>query len=191
MKHIVNFPTQQQHQNMFGKRILESKELNSSSVSNQFVGAQKLTGTRCGMTPKKGLSKKSQRRSEYRVIGLSGALPLTMLIPSLLKELVTYSGVQLEQVNPEEPGMRQVWVLSVKTREVNSGADIAVRNLLSSMNLEGRLQSITYSDGSIGTLSTWSSRDLVPLSSPKLSGLHPTSPQSNGTPIVTPSPSPR
>lgn len=191
MTHTANLHIPKASQTMCGKKILGLRGPNSNSVLNQYVEARKLIGKQSGLSLRKAMSKKSPQAYEYRVIGHSGPLPLTMLIPSLLNAVAMYSGVKLSPVNPEEHGLKREWMLTLNCPQQSFGADIDVRNMLSSMNLEGKLESVICSDGSTVIQSTWKSRDLLPLSSPKRFGSHPISPLKSGTPDSTPTPSPR
>lgn len=190
-KRIAVYQDQVQPTNTYGRKTQGLQEHNLNLESSQYAVPRKPIGKASGRWLKKEISKECLPPSEYRVTGHSGPLPLIMLLPSLLKELAMFTGAKLEPASLEGHGQKPAWTLSLKTREQNFGADIAVRKTLSSMNLEGELTLATYSDGSTGILSSWKSRDLAPLSSLNKYGSLPISPLRNGTPDSTPTPSPR
>jgi len=86
----------------------------------------------------------------------SGLIIYNQLLQS---ELVRYFGVQLELVNLEQRGLREVSKLTVRIQELNSGVAIRVSRMLSSMNFEVQSTSHTYFDGWIGIRVEWSLRD--------------------------------
>jgi len=87
-----------------------------------------------------------------------------MLVKRLvLKELLMFSGDQLVLERVEEPGTRPEWMLTLKIREPNGGADTVVRKTLLSMNLEEVLISPICSDGLTGIRSLWKQKVVLDL----------------------------
>lgn len=60
------------------------------------------------------------------------------------------------------PGQRPGWMLTLKTRDQNSGTDIVVRNTLLSMNFEEVSTWPIYLGGWTDTRSLWRSKDHQP-----------------------------
>jgi len=81
-----------------------------------------------------------------------------------LCEPLMFFGVEPEQEKVSEPGRRQVYRLTLKIHAPNGGAVIRAKNMLSLMNFEEVLTYPTCYDGSIATLSVWSSKVVLNLS---------------------------
>lgn len=78
---------------------------------------------------------------------------------SLLGKLSSFGVVQVRE-NHTVLGWKQEKTLTLKTHALNFGAATMIRRILSSMNFGAVLTFPTCSDGSMGTLALWKSKDL-------------------------------
>lgn len=135
----------------FGKKILESMELNSRSACDLLADLVQKTGISCGITQFDGISCLFLPISEYVVTTHSSES--ARIIWNQLKQTASASstGVQLIQGNPTEPPSKQGQVITLKILDLDFGTATVVNETLSSMNLEVLLISLTCLNGRIAT----------------------------------------
>jgi len=166
---------------MSGRRTPELPEPNLNWESSRSTATRSGTGMLFGSAPSPATLRRSPLRFVYRVIELSE--PYAQTIKSRLEwsGLVMFSGVELAVESRGMLGRQPETTLTVKIRGQSSGADMIVKSVLSLMNLEEVLTSVTYSDGLTDTRSLWRLKDLPYLSVPKRSGSPAISTQETGT----------
>jgi len=123
-----------------------------------YSGTPRKTGTTSGQELNLGTLMEFPQVFVYKVIVRSGLSARTLADRLLSSVQSMSSGVQLEQERVDEPGMRPVWMLTLKIQEPSSGVVIEIRSMLSSMNLEETSTSHTCCVGSIVIRSLWKSK---------------------------------
>lgn len=142
-----------------GKITPQSPTRDSNSGNDQSTEPMSETGSLSGSTLSLELSPLSLPIYEYVVTmdcEESGRITLDLL---RWNEQYLYSGAQLELANLVQLGKQQVWKLTLRILEPNSGTDIATRTVLSSMSFEEVSISLTCCYGSIGIQSMWKSKE--------------------------------
>lgn len=165
-------PVRQLPTSTSGRRTPESMGHNLNSEQSPPEETTPTTGMPSGNLPSEEIWNPFRRAFEFKVIGLCDqSLPI---LQNHLEwsELVTYSGVHLELASHGELGQRLEWMLTLKIRGQSSGAGIVARRMLCLTNLEEESTSVTYSDGSIVTLSMWNLKEAQLVCSPLVSGSH-------------------
>lgn len=161
-----NSPKLEQPATMCGKKTRMSTGGSNSGRNRSMLPTQR-TGKGSGNGPARVLFPRSRQESEFVLIELSDQSRQITLNQLEWSELVSYTGVQLEQVSHGELGMKRAWTLTLRTHGTSSGAATKVKNMLLSMNFEVLSTSHTCSAGWIGTRSEWKLKgDLVPLTQP-------------------------
>ena len=182
---MPNSPVPEQQPNTSGRMTPELMVPNLNLETEPSTETIQPTGTPSGDVQYVGISWPSQETYVFDIIEHCGPSQQTTLNQLLWSELVTYSSVQLEQVNQNLLGNRQVYKLTVKIPTQNSGAVTVVKKTLSSMNFVAESMSRTYYDGLIVIRSTWKSKEQVPLYLHEPFGLRPMWILNNGIPTLT------
>lgn len=172
--------------NMFGKMTQPSLTLDLNSVNY----CSNVTTLRIGKPSETTLNKEnwkiSRQMSTLDITATSNELLWTIYNQLQKNEKLSCTGVQLEQGNQDEHGMKLVSMHIQKILCPNFGTGTEVMKTLSLMNSAELLTYRTYSDGSIDILLTLKSKDQQQSSRQKRSGSHLTSTQENGTQDSTP-----
>jgi len=153
-----SLPGQQQPVTTFGKRLLDAKEPSSSSVNYPSIARSPEIGSECGSVLLQDAFSTSLQIFVCRVTGLSEQLALTTLHQLEWSELATYSGVKLAVASRGAPGKKRDWKLTLKIQEPSSGVATKVKRMLSLMNFEVVLTSVTSSGGWTVTQLSWRSK---------------------------------
>lgn len=129
-------PEARQPMIMSGRSQPGSPTPSSNLERNQSDEMQRLIGSQFGNQLETMMWTRSLRAYVFRVIGPYGQLDLTMQSLLQWNAYATSSGVSLELVNPDVPGMRLDTQLIVKIHEPNSGMVTRMKDTLSLMNFE-------------------------------------------------------
>jgi len=143
-------------------------------------------GSESGSLPRVETFVASTRVSVFIITGLSDKSTRILQSQLLLSDKLPSSGVQLAVASRGELGQKLVSKLTLKIRGRSSGAVIEVKSMLSSMNFEEVLTSVTCCAGVIVTRSSWKSKVRPNVWSPGVSGSPPIYIPWNGTPDSTP-----
>lgn len=148
---ILNLPVPKPLTTMFGRKILESMELNSNSANDLLLDLMTRTGISSGIMLYDGISCLFPPISEYVVTIRSSELEKT--IWNQLQETASASstGVQLIRGNHTEPLKKQGLDITLRILDLDFGTVIAVKETLSLMNLEVQSTFLTSSNGRIAT----------------------------------------
>lgn len=148
-----------------GRKRLLSMVRDSNLGQSPSSETALMTGKLCGFRLREAALERFHPTSVYVIIGLSKQLLQTISSLLQLSELLMCSGdeLALEKGNVililvSEPGMKQVFTLTVKIRDPSGGMDTAIRSMLLSMNFVARSISPIYYDGWTGTRSVWSTK---------------------------------
>jgi len=151
--------------------------------ANQLIEVAPEIGTRSGSSQSLDSLNQSPRRLEFKVIAHSVQSLLTTLSQLELNESVMSFGVEQVLESRGVLGQRPDSTLILKTLGQNSGVDIEIRRLLSSMNFEEVSILDIYLDGWIVTRSLWKLKDPLQYLSPRQYGSPATSRLRPGTPV--------
>lgn len=172
----------QQQTNTSGRRTQESPTLSLSLAPWLSSETPNQIGTKSGTTPSVESSKKSRPTCESIPTTHSVGSPKTIWWPNQWSGQSMSSGEKRALGKVGELGTKRLSQLTRRFHQRNSGMGTMDTNMWSSMNLPGKLESSTCSDGAIDTPLPWKPRGLQLSSTPKKSGLPPTWTQENGTP---------
>lgn len=142
-----------------GRKTPELKEANLNSGRDHSEETPHLNGTTSGTSLLLETSWRSPRTYAYVITQLSEESAKTILHQMRWNELVASSSGQLEQGSREKLGWMPVWTLILKIQTPSFGADMLIRNMLLSMNLEEESISVTSSAGSTVIRSMWNLKD--------------------------------
>lgn len=171
-----------------GKKLPDNLVPSSSWESSQSEEMSQQTGTQSTSQQSEASSTTYQPKYEYAIVGISSSSIRSICSQFLNHVKLWYTGAQLVLENQEGPGMKLEFQLTLKTLCQNSGRDIEIRNMLSSMNLEETLQSPTRYGGSIATVSYWKLKAAQRRPSSLTFGSQATSIQESGIPTLTKQP---
>lgn len=116
-----------------GRRTPESPTLNSKSVLSRSNAIRKPTGTLLGETRKKVVFKPFHQTCSFVVITNSRESAEIMRSVLLWNGPATFSGEEPVLENLDEPGMKQAWRLTLRTRKPSGGTVTKVNNMLLSV----------------------------------------------------------
>lgn len=159
-EHVTpNFQDQAPQMSTCGKRTPElERSLNSGSCRSS--GTSPKIGMPFGTLRRRVALRRSHPMYEYNITGPFEPLRQISLYLDLWYAKYSFSVVEPRLVSPDEPGMRPVWMLTLKIHGPNSGMVIEINEMLLSMNFVGVSTCPIYYDGSIGTHALWRSKDL-------------------------------
>jgi len=160
-------------------------ESSSSLESSQSTEASQSTGSESGSSQSSVQLNQYQLIYEFDIITHCAKLNRIIYNRILWLDNARYIMVGLESENLEEHGMRPVQPLTLRIHAQNFGAATEVSQMLSSMNFEAELTSLTCSDGLIVTQYEWKLREAAESLLARRSGLPPISTPETGTPIWT------
>lgn len=163
-------------------------ELNLNLDQSPLNESQRSIGSKYGHMLSTVESKKSPPRFVYRATAPYEALVQTMITLLAWNETAEFISVKLVLVSPVVRGMKQDWMLSVKTHGLNSGVDTKVKRMLSLMNF---VEVLTYPTSCVGWIviqSVWKLREVADPCVPSTSGLPATFRRETGTQTWTPVP---
>lgn len=152
-------PDQMLPETTSGKKTPEWPEPSLNLGQNHSEETPLLNGTNSGTSLSLEISWRSPRTYEYVITQLSEESAKTILHQMRWSELVMSSSGQLEQGSREKLGWMPVWTVILKIRTPSFGADMLIRNMLLSMNLEEESISVTSSAGSTVIRSMWNLKD--------------------------------
>ena len=143
-----------QPKNMSGKKRPASPGPSLCSENDPSVEHPQI-GRRYGIVPATGECLIYQRTYGYAIILPCDGLLLTIavLVQENVKLFCSGAPHTLERVIGR--GWKQPWMLFLKVQPLNGGADMQVRKMLSSMNLEEKLESPTCCDGLTNIRYVW------------------------------------
>lgn len=145
---------------MYGRKTPELKAPSSSSEDSPCVETTQPIGMTSGTTHKEDYLKKFRQTCVYNITGHYEPLERITRSLKLWYDNALCSVDPLVLVSPDEPGKKLVYLLILRIHELNSGTATEIKNMLLSMNFEALSTYPTCSDGLIGTLVLWRSRDL-------------------------------
>ena len=117
------------------------------------------TGMLYGMPQRMDQSSISQPTYEFNITERSVQLLRIMANRLLWNDRFLFSAGELALESLGAPGLNQDWMLTLRIRDQNSGMVTEITNMLLSMNFEAVSTSPIFSDGLIGTLCLWRSKD--------------------------------
>lgn len=155
-----------QQKSMFGKRILESPDRNSNLAPSQSTDPKRPTGGKCLPLQNLVISKRSRRTYLFAVILNSHESAKTLWYASInfrfqlqLRGLSKSSGDVQDLERVDLPGMKPVWMLSLKTHPQNGGTVTGLRQTLLSMSFEAVSQLSIFSAGSTAIRCVWKRKE--------------------------------
>lgn len=156
---MLNSPDQQPPMTMCGKRKRGYQSPSLSWGESPTDVTMPTTGMLFGNPPSPVEYSKSPPMYEYNITGHYVLSLQTIAHHLLWSDKFSFSVAELALESLAAHGMKQVFLLTLKIREPNSGMVTEINQMLLSMNFEAVSTSPIYSGGSIGTLCLWRSKD--------------------------------
>lgn len=150
---------QRVHSPMFGRMTQQSPIPDLKSELSPLKETTQKIGIRLLKMPEPDDWIKSQATYWYVATATSKELLLTIFNQLESSASVWSFGDEQVPVNLVEPGKKEVWMLTRKILAPSFGMDILVKTMLSLMNSEGELISVTCYDGWTDIQWLWKSRD--------------------------------